>query len=165
MQTGSGTREHESIVVRNLRPTDFEAVVAIDQAARGRRREEYFRMKLQQALAESGIKVSLAGETQGRFAGFLMARVFYGEFGATEKVAVLDTFAVHPDFAGVGVGAALLRQLRTNLLGLGIRRLSTEVAWEDQGLLAFFQNVGFQPAARIPLDLDLEEARRREEVA
>ena len=162
---GGESLERDKIVVRNLTPTDFDAVVAVDEAAKGRRREEYFRVKLQQALAETGIKVSLAAEVDGRFAGCLLARVFYGEFGATEPVAVLDTFAVHPDFAGQGVGRGLLRQLRTNLLGLGIRRLSTEVAWEDQALLAFFQTCGFEPAPRIPLDLDLEAARRREEVA
>ena len=162
---GAESLEREEIAVRNLRPEDFESVVRIDAALKGRRRDEYFRVKLQQALAETGVKVSLAAEVDDRFAGYLLARVFYGEFGAAEPVAVLDTFGVHPDLAGRGIGSALLRQLRTNLLGLGIRRLSTEVAWEDQELLAFFQSSGFKPAPRIPLDLDLEEARRREEVA
>jgi GNAT superfamily N-acetyltransferase len=67
---------------------------------------------------------------------------------------------VHPDFRGRGVAADLIDQLRTNLLGLGIRTLQTEVSWQNPGLLAFFQHEGFQPAPRFCLDLDLEKTRR-----
>jgi predicted N-acetyltransferase YhbS len=159
----SASPEFDDVVVRALRPDDFDEVVALDEKVMGRRREEYFRLKLQQALAESGIKVSLAAEVDGRFAGFCLARVFYGEFGSMEKVAVLDTVGVNPDLSRRGVGRALLRQLRTNLLGIGIPRIQTEVAWSDPDLLTFFQHAGFRPAERLALDLDLEDARRREE--
>lgn len=156
--------EGSAAVVRNLHPRDLEAVVALDAKNVGRRRDEYFKVKLQQALAESGIQVSLAAEVEGAFAGFCLCRVYYGEFGALEKVAVLDTFAVHPDFQRRGVGKAMMQQLRTNLLGLGIPRLQTEVSWGAPDLVTFFQHTGFQPAARLALDLDLVASRRREEV-
>jgi ribosomal protein S18 acetylase RimI-like enzyme len=147
------------IVVRNLRPTDLEAVVALDARNVGRRRDEYFRLKLEQNLAETGIKVSLAAEIDDAFGGFLLARVYYGEFGRTEPVAVLDTIDVHPDFRGQGVGAALLHQLRTNLVGLGVSCLQTEVSWDDQRLLGFFHHEGFRPAPRLCLDLDMGAPR------
>lgn len=145
------------ILVRGLKPEDLEAVIAIDAANTGRRREEYFKIKLQQNLVETGIKVSLAAELEGCLCGFLLARVFYGEFGTMEPAAVLDTIAVHPDFQGQGVGSALLRQLRMNLVGLGVSRLQTEVSWSDPRLLTFFQHAGFRPAERLCLDLDLNE--------
>jgi ribosomal protein S18 acetylase RimI-like enzyme len=147
----------ERIVVRNLRPEDLEAVTALDAKIVGRRRDEYFKSKLQQNLVETGIKVSLAAEVDEAFCGFLLARVHYGEFGRMEPVAVLDTFGVHPDFRQQGVGSALLRQLRLNLRALGVDRLATEVRWADQSLLAFFQREGFTPAPRFCLDLSLEE--------
>ncbi len=150
--------ERESrIVVRGLRPDDLDAVIAIDERNVGRRREEYFRIKLEQNLTETGIKVSLAAELDGRVCGFLLARVFYGEFGRMEPAAVLDTIGVDPDCQGRGVGSALLRQLRTNLLGLGVPRLQTEVSWDNPDLLTFFHHEGFRPADRICLDLDLRE--------
>jgi ribosomal protein S18 acetylase RimI-like enzyme len=152
------------VVVRRLRPDDLDKVIALDAKNVGRRRDEYFKVKLAQALSNTGVMVSLAAEHDGAFAGFLLARVYYGEFGGVEQVAVLDTLDVHPEFAGVGVGSALLRQLRTNLLGLGIPVLQTEVSWDQQKLLAFFHHAGFRPAARLCLDLDLTAARRREEV-
>lgn len=148
-----------TVVVRNLRPSDLEAVIALDAKNVGRRREDYFRVKLQQNLAETGIKVSLAGELDGAFAGFLLARVYYGEFGQSEPVAVLDTIDVHPAFRGQGVGRALLEQLRTNLFGLGVASLRTEVGWDELPLIGFFQREGFRPAARLCLDLDLAAPR------
>lgn len=148
--------EQESIVVRNLRPEDLEAVIRLDAKHEGRRRGEYFRLKLRQNLEETGLKVSLAAEVDGCFAGFLLARVYYGEFGLPEPAAVLDTIGVDPGFAGRGVGAALVRQLRMHLAGLGVPRLQTEVSWESPALLAFFQRQGFRPAARFCLDLDVE---------
>ncbi len=153
-ETTSGT-----VVVRNLRPADLEAVIALDAKNTGHRRDDYFRVKLQQNLVETGIKISLAAETDGAFAGFLLARVYYGEFGQTEPVAVLDTIDVHPDFRGRGVGSALLDQLRLNLSGLGVASLRTEVGWDDLTLIGFFQHEGFRPGARLCLDLDLTGPR------
>jgi GNAT superfamily N-acetyltransferase len=151
----------DAIVVRNLRPEDRDRVVAIDAAIMGRRRDEFFKLKLGQAFADTGIAVSLAGEVDGAVAGFLLARVYYGEFGVTERVAVLDGIGVHPDFRGRQVAAALIDQLRTNLLGLGIRSLQTEVGWDNLDLLAFFKHEGFVMAPRLCLDLDLGSARTR----
>jgi ribosomal protein S18 acetylase RimI-like enzyme len=145
--------------VRSLRAEDQDAVTAIDARNVGRRREEFFKLKLRQALADTGIGVSLAAELDGAVVGFLLARVYYGEFGLTERTAVMDVLGVHPDYRGRRVGAALIDQLRTNLLALGIRTLQTEVAWDNPELMAFFQHEGFRPAARLCLDLDLEGTR------
>ena len=150
-----------AIVIQNLQPRDLGDIVALDAKITGRRREEFFRIKLSQARADSGVMVSLAAETEGALAGFLLSRVFYGEFGALDAAAVLDTIGVHPAFRGRGVGRALLAQLRTNLLALGITRLQTEVAWDRQELMGFFRREGFIPATRIGLDLDLEASRRQ----
>jgi ribosomal protein S18 acetylase RimI-like enzyme len=145
----------ERIVVRGLKPEDLEAVIVLDAKNVGRRREDYFKFKLQQNLTETGIKVSLAAETDGCFCGFLLARVYYGEFGTLEPVAVLDTLDVNPDFRRQGIGAALLGQLCKNLRALNVSRVRTEVGWDNQELLAFFHRKGFRPAERLCLDLDL----------
>ena len=92
--------------------------------------------------------------------GFLLARVYYGEFGIMDKTAVMDAIVVHPDFVNHGVGSALIDQLRTNLLGLGITHVKTEVGWDNQDLLRFFHRQGFTMAPRVSLDLDLVRTRR-----
>ena len=151
------------VTVRNLRPTDLEAVIALDAKYIGRRRDEYFRVKLQQTLLETGIKVSLAAEVDGSLVGFVLASVYYGEFGQTEQAAVLDTIGVHPSFGGRHVGAALMDQLRTNLFGLGVISLRTQVDWDDTRLVGFFQHEGSRPAPRLCLELGIDSPHRSPE--
>jgi GNAT superfamily N-acetyltransferase len=155
----------DDLVIRTLRADDQEALVRIDAGIVGRRREEFFRVKLRQAFADTGVALSLVAELDGLVVGFVLARVYYGEFGIAEPVAVLDVFGVHQEFRGRHVGAALVDQLRTNLVGIGIARLQTEVAWDSPDLITFFQHEGFVPAARLCLDLDLRAVRRREGAA
>jgi len=163
-RTERTSKEIESVVTRLLRPSDLEAVISIDAKATGRRRVEYFKLKLEMAMNETGVEVSLAAEIDGMFVGFLIARVYYGDFGVAEPAAVLEVMGVHPDFRGLGVGHALVRQLTTNLLGLGVGKVSTEVGWDEQHMSAFLHREGFQPAPRICLDLDCESFRRREDM-
>ena len=144
------------VTVRRLRPDDLDAVIRIDSKTTGRRREEYFKLKLRQALAESGVEVSLAADIDGILVGFVLCWVYYGEFGQPEPAAVLDTIGVNPDFAHKGVGDAIMSQLKTNLSGLGIPVLRTEVDFADTPLLGFFHKEGFQPSSRICLDLGIE---------
>ncbi|MCA8973702.1 MAG: GNAT family N-acetyltransferase [Planctomycetes bacterium] len=158
------TTASDSVTVRNLRPRDLDQVILLDSKITGRERTEYFKVKLAQAMSDTGVQVSLAAEVDGQFVGFLLARVYYGEFGTAEQTAVLDTIGVNPNKRGAGVGSALLRQLRQNLIGLGLRDLRTEVSWDDLELLAFFHKSGFRPAPRIGLDLDLVAARRLDEL-
>jgi GNAT superfamily N-acetyltransferase len=155
-----GTDPHPDLVVRRLVAGDLDRMIAIDAKTSGRRRDEYLRIKLRQALTETGVEISLMAEADGAGVGFLLARVHSGEFGRFEKAAVLDTIGVDPAFARRGIGTALIDQLRTNLLGLGVRRLQTEVGWDNPALLSFFHHEGFDPAARFCLDLDLEASRR-----
>jgi ribosomal protein S18 acetylase RimI-like enzyme len=149
------TRGTESVVVRGLRADDLPRVVAVDAKIVGRERTRFFELVLERNLRETGVRVSLAAELDGLFVGFLFARAWYGEFGALEPVAVLETLGVHPDFRERGVGAALLRQLVVNLRALGLDRLRAEVDWRDQELLAFFQRSGFELAPRLVVERDL----------
>jgi GNAT superfamily N-acetyltransferase len=147
------------VLVRSLQSSDLDAIVAIDAAGTGRRRERFLAQKLTQALGDTGIAMSLAAILDDHVVGFALARLYYGEFGVVEPAAVLDVLGVHPDYRGRHVAAALVDQLRTNLLGLGIRTLQTEVPWSSPDLVTFFQHEGFTIAPRLCLDLDLARTR------
>jgi ribosomal protein S18 acetylase RimI-like enzyme len=149
----------DGVMIRNLRTDDLEAIVRIDALSVGRRREEFLRTKLKQAFEDTGVAASLAAIVDDHVVGFALARVYYGEFGVMEPAAVMDVLGVHPDYRGRHVAAALVDQLRTNLLGLGIPRLQTEVRWDSPDLITFFQHEGFTIAPRLCLDLDLERTR------
>jgi len=156
MERDEENLDRVDVVVRGLRPGDLDQVVRIDAKLTGRTRSEYFKVKLAQNLQETGIKVSLAAESKGDFVGFLLARVFYGEFGLLEPTAILDTIGVHPDFSNQGIGRALLRQLNVHLAGLHVTHVQTQVEWRNIELLKFFQKAGYEPAPRFCLSLEIK---------
>ena len=136
--------------VRAMDPGDLADIVRIDSAITGRNRETYMRRKLDEAMVDSAIRISLAARLDGRIVGYLMASADLGDFGRTEPVAVIDTIGVDPGYARRGVGHALLSQLFANLGALRIERVETIVASRDLALLGFLYAVGFAPAQRIP---------------
>ncbi len=159
MEIDTDNPARDLVLVRNLRADDLDLLVAIDAAATGRRRERFLALKVKQAFTDSGIAASLVAELDDHVVGFVLARVYYGEFGVVEPAAVLDVLGVHPDYRGRHVASALVDQLRTNLLGLGIPTLQTEVRWSSPELITFFQHEGFTLAPRLCLDLDLARTR------
>ena len=131
------------------REDDLRALIAIDRRITGRDRSAYFERKLAEALHESDVRVSLVAERDGRPAGFIMARVDFGEFGRLEPTAVMDTVGVDPDARGEGIGRALLSQLLVNLTTLRVERIRTEIDWRDHELLAFLGSCGFRPSQQL----------------
>lgn len=141
----------DQIEVASLAQSDLDALVAIDRKLTGRDRRDYMAAKIEEALLDSGVRVSLTARLDGIASGYLMARVDYGDFGRAAPVAVIDTIGVHPDFAGHGVAHALLSQLLINLRGLRVERIETTVALQDFDLLGFLYRTGFKPTQRIAL--------------
>lgn len=150
-----GMLDTDAIPVRTLQVEDLEAISRIDRKIVGRSRREYLSRKLDAALRDSSLCISLAALVDGRVAGFLMGSLYYGEFGLPEPVAILDTIEVDPDLRQRRIASALLRQLVLNLRALGIERVQTEVDWMQRDLLGFFARAGFRPAPRFCLELRL----------
>ena len=143
--------------VRAMAPADLADIVRIDRAITGRNREAYVKAKLDEAMIDSAIRVSLTARLDGVIAGYLMASADLGDFGRTEPVAVIDTIGVDPGYAHRGVGHALLSQLFANLGALRIERVETVVAPRDLALLGFLYDAGFAPSPRLPFMRRLDQ--------
>ena len=144
-----GPLARDRIPVRAMIESDLRSLIAIDRRITGRDRSVYFERKLADVLRESDVRVSLVAEQDGRPAGFMMARVDFGEFGRVEPTAVLDTIGVDPDYRDRGIGRALLSQLLVNLMTLRVERIRTEVDWRDRELLGFLDHCGFHPSQQL----------------
>ncbi len=142
----------DRVPVRSLSAGDLAAIVRIDRNITGVDRSDYLRRKVDEALHDSAIRVSLVAEVDGHAAGFIMARVDFGEYGRTEPVAVIDTIGVDPGYTGHGVGKALLSQLLVNLAALKVEKVETQVTRENFGLLGFLYACGFAPSQRLAFD-------------
>lgn len=139
----------DKVPVRSMRADDLDAIIAIDRHCTGRNRRAFCEKKLAESLDESGVRVSLVAEIDGRPAGYLMARVDYGEFGQTEPEAVIDAIGVDPANAHQQVGTAMMSQLMANLAALQVERVRTEVVWDHYALNGFLSKCGFKPAQRL----------------
>jgi ribosomal protein S18 acetylase RimI-like enzyme len=139
-------------LVRSMSEADLPAIVRLDAKVSGRNRAAYLARKAGEALRESAVRMSLVAEVDGAIAGFLMARVDFGEFGRTEPTAILDTIGVDPGHARQRVGAALLEQLLLNLGSLRVERVVTEVAWRHVPLVGFLGRAGFEHAQRLAFE-------------
>lgn len=139
----------DRIPVRSMTEADLQNVIATDRKITGRDRSAFYKRKMAGVLRESGVRVSLVAELEGSFAGFLMARLDYGEFGRTDATAVIETMGVNPAFEGRDVGRALLSQLLSNLASLKVEQVTTTVEWDNFELLAFLKRCGFYPSQRL----------------
>jgi predicted N-acetyltransferase YhbS len=142
-----------------LTAKDLNAIVRIDRHITGQDRRAYMQHALDEALRESGVRISLAARHSGMVAGYVMARADLGDFGRTEPVAVIDTIGVAPEYAHRGIGQALLSQLFLNLTALDIERVETIVAPGATELLGFFHAAGFAPGERLAFAKRLQPGR------
>ncbi len=146
--------------VRALAVGDLAGIAAIDREITGRNRDRYLSRLADEAMSDSAIRVSLVAVRQGVTVGFVMAKTDFGDFGRTEPTAVIDTIGVHPQFAGTGIGAALLSQLFVNLHALRVQRVETVIAQGNLNLLGFFYKAGFAPSGRLAFVKQLAAERR-----
>jgi ribosomal protein S18 acetylase RimI-like enzyme len=152
-----GSLETDRVSVRDLDADDLMQIVRIDAQRGGRTRHEYYVRKIQEATKESLPRISLAAEVDGTVVGFLIGRLYYGEFGLPEPTAVIDSLGVDPEFSGHHVGQALMNQLLGNMRVLGIEKVRTEVEWDAHDLVRFLSRNNFKPAPRLCLELSLND--------
>lgn len=142
----------DQVTVRSMQKDDLPALLAIDRAITHEDRSEYLSHQFNEAMEQSGIRVSLVAEGDaGQPVGFMMARVDFGEFGRTEPEAVMDTLGVDPLYGHAGIGSALMSQLLVNLRTLRVDKVRTTVRWNDYPLLHFMEACGFRPSQRLAL--------------
>lgn len=137
------------ISVRSLNTVDMAALVRIDKKVTGVDHRRYYQRKTKEVLDETGIRVSLVAENDGQVAGFIMARVDFGEFDRAEPVAVLDSIAVDPDYGHHQVGSAMLSQLLANLATLRLETVRTEIDTDHFDVLNFLMKNGFRNSQRL----------------
>ena len=148
--------EQERFRVRLMAEGDLAAIVRVDGERRGSP-TAFHAGKLTACLREPGINTSLVAEADRVVVGFLMGRLFFGEFGVPLTRAVLDWMAVLPAFAHQGAAHALFEQYVRNVRGLGVEAIDTLVEWDRFDLLGFFRSVGFRPSRDVDLVWSLEK--------
>lgn len=141
--------------VRRLNADDVDRVLHIDTERSGVDRQAFLRRKVEEALEDSAVEMSLVVEDDNTVVGFCLAHVDHGAFGRAEPRASLEAISVQEGFAHKGYARALVGQLRVNLAGLLVETLEVSVDTQSLGLLGFLVHMGFSPAQRLSLALAL----------
>lgn len=142
----------EIVAVRAIREDDLNALVRIDAQSTGRTRPRYFQLMLERAVNSAALQVSLVAEREERVVGFVIASLYYGEYGISEPSASIEAIGVEAASRRTHVAHALLETLRRNVAAIGVASIRTEVEWSDFDLLAFLRSEGFVPAPRLCLE-------------
>jgi ribosomal protein S18 acetylase RimI-like enzyme len=142
---------------RLLKADDFDAVVKIDQKVLDASRVEYYELKFDQYFkSRDYLPTSLVAEDEdGNLVGFIMGKLYMGEYGIFQEEASLDTIGVDPDYQNQGIGEKLMDELIDHLRELGVQKVNTLVGWADTKLIHFFSANKFSPSKTIYLERNL----------
>lgn len=146
----------EERVMRVLKASDLEAIVAIDEKVSKQNRREYYARKIATITdPERSINTSIVAEINGKVVGFVMGDVYFGEFGIPETSATIDTLGVDPTIQNKGIASELLDQFMMNMKVAGVNKVYTLVNWDDFALEKFFSRHKFVPSKRINLEYQM----------
>lgn len=140
--------------VRRLTGGDLERCIAIDRAHAGRSRRGFFEARLRAALKDPArfIYVGVDDADGGAgLAGFALVRLLEGEYGGTERIAVLDAIGVDGKLHGHGHGRALMRGAEEVMRDKGVVELRSQLDWNNHALTRFLDAAGFELAPRVVL--------------
>jgi len=150
------SKDIKNLVIRNLRPTDLEAVTRIDSHASGFIRNLYFERKFKRIFGEDArLLISLAAEMNHKLVGYIMGEANTGEYGIPEPVASVDTIGVDPEYQKLGIGRILLEDFCSLAAKAGVELMTTLVTSEDPDLIAFFERHKFRKAKMVALERPL----------
>jgi ribosomal protein S18 acetylase RimI-like enzyme len=146
--------------VRRLTGDDLERCIAIDRAHAGRSRRGFFEARLRAALKDPArfiyVGVDDADGGDG-LAGFALVRLLEGEYGGTERIAVLDAIGVDGALHGLGLGRALMRGAEDVMRDKGVVELRSQLDWNNHALMRFLDAAGFELAPRVILSREVAE--------
>jgi ribosomal protein S18 acetylase RimI-like enzyme len=145
--------------LRFLHRDDVDRVCGIESRITGHSRKGFLEKRFAAAAESPDGFIACAAVRDGKLAGYAIARIQEGEFGAPGAVAALDVVGIDPDAQGRGIGKALLAEMERRMKDRGIETLRTQVDWENPAMIRFFSSTGFRLAPSQVLERDTSPLR------
>jgi len=143
-------------IMRVLKKSDLDSIVAIDTRITKQNRREYYERKIATITDPTrSINSSIVADVDGKVVGFIMGDVYFGEFGIPETSATIDSLGVDPAIQNKGLASELLDQFMMNMKAAGVNKVYTLVNWDDFALEKFFSRHKFAPSKRINLEYQM----------
>ncbi len=148
--------EIRDVTIRTLRREDINALIEIDEKLVGKRRPEYWEMKVE-LLEHRAPIASLVAERDGRVVGYVLGDASGWEFGIPDTTGWIDSIGVDPAFQDKGIGRELVQEAIRHMKKVGVGRIYGLVNWRDWDMLKFLNEVGFTRGDMINLELKVGE--------
>ncbi len=142
----------KTLSYRMLGIEDLDAVAELDGQSGGVSRHGFISNRLESQQRHPDAFISMAAMAGDALAGFVFCHMIEGEFGGTERMAVLDAIGVDPNHQAHGAGHQMLDNLITEVRERGGQELRTQARWNQRGLIDFFSSTGFLLAPRVVLE-------------
>ena len=145
--------------LRSLQRDDLDRISGIESRITGHSRKGFLEKRFAAAAQTPDGFISCAAVRDGKLAGYVIARIQEGEFGAQDAMAVLDVIGIDPDAQRKGSGRVLLAELERRMKARGIGTLRTQVDWGSPAMIRFFSSTGFLLAPVQILERDTSQLR------
>lgn len=142
--------------VREIRKSDVDFIVEIEELNLGIRRPNYWRRELEKNR-EGRFLGSRIAELNGKVVGFILGDIGSREFGMPENMGWIHTVGVHPDYQHQGIAKLLFDDYRRRFMELDVDTIYTIVSLSDTMQLPFFEKMGFRPGNRVYLEISMDK--------
>ena len=144
-----------AVRVRNVQADDLDAVAAIDlEITRVPKPDYWAGIYHRYGTGRRQQRFFLVAEAAGRVEGFVIGEVRDWEFGSP-RCGWVFAISVSPKVRLAGVGSRLLAAICEGFRGLGVTKVRTMLARDNQLILSFFRSQGMMAAPFIPLEIEL----------
>ena len=145
-----------AVWVRKVRAGDLDEVAAIDLEITRVPKADYWPLiHRRYASGRAQQRFFLVAEAAGRIEGFVIGEVRDWEFGSP-RCGWVFAISVRPGARLAGIGSRLLQAICAKFRPLGVTKVRTMLARENQLILSFFRSQGMMAAPFIPLEIELE---------
>jgi ribosomal protein S18 acetylase RimI-like enzyme len=148
--------------IREIRESDVDFIVEIEEMNLGIRRPKYWQRELQKNR-EGRFLGSRIAELNERVVGFILGDIGSREFGMPENMGWIHTIGVHPEYQHQGIARMLFEDYKRRFMELDVDKIYTIVSLSDTMQLPFFEKVGFRPGNRVYLELSLSKEPPKED--
>ena len=140
-----------AIKIRLMEFEDLNDVVKIDEQVLKVSRREYYEQKFE-LLFKSGEYLPtsfVAQDESGTTVGFIMGKLYIGEYGISGEGAMVDAIGVAPDCQHQGIGEKLMDEFVSHLRQLGVKKINTLVDKNDAQMMRYFNTNQFSPSKTV----------------
>ncbi|GLI39303.1 hypothetical protein GHYDROH2_28040 [Geobacter hydrogenophilus] len=146
------THMKEQIIIRNARPSDFDAVLALDETGHIEGKQATWRRIFEHYVNCGDDDCHfLVSEINGKVVGFIVGEVRAWEFGSPPCGWVF-ALSVSPRNRKMGIGQRMFEEICTCLKHSGAATVRTMVEREDKLTLSFFRNQGLSSGRYVELE-------------